>query len=146
MRRVIFTALFLSSGFLAGCMSGPETYSVGKSAAVAGATGGLVGAGSGAIAGAVIANGDIGASILLGTAIGVPAGIALGAIYAATENQRVLAEYDSIIKSNKEEILRRQTQIDQLRESLRDESMMFEPNTDLRDRIYDGPTLGNYYR
>jgi hypothetical protein len=112
-----------------------------------GAAGGTaVGAGTGAIIGAVIANGDIGASALLGGAIGLPVGLAAAALYDYN-SERTLKEIKiGDINRNQREIMARQREIDSLREELREEGPTGNPDESQKEYRYMGPSLGNPFR
>ena len=108
--------------------------------------GAAAGAGTGAIVGALIANGDVAASALLGGAVGIPIGLALGALYDYNSEQSVQARYQAEINANQEEIFARQRDLDALREQLRDQTPGYNPNDANRQYHYNGATFGNYYR
>lgn len=132
----LVAALILSSG--CGMHAAPL--------AVGGAGGAALGAGTGAIIGTVIANGDIGASALLGGAIGLPVGLAVAAIYDYN-SERTLKEIKiDDIRRNQGEIMARQREIDSLREELREESPQGNPEESSRGYQFNGASLGNPYR
>ena len=108
--------------------------------------GAAAGAGTGAIVGTLIANGDVAASALLGGAIGIPVGLAIGAIYDYNSEPSVQERNRAEIEANQEEIFARQRELDSLREDLRDETPGENPADSNREYHYNGPTLGNYYR
>ena len=112
-----------------------------------GAVGGTaLGAGTGAIIGAVIANGDVGASALLGGAIGLPVGLAAAAIYDYN-SERTLKEIKiDDINRNQREIMARQREIDAMREEIREEGPAGNPDEFRKEYRYMGPSLGNPYR
>jgi uncharacterized membrane protein len=127
--------------FVGGCSSlhaGPV--------AAGGAVGTAAGAGTGAIIGSVIANGDIGASALLGAGIGLPAGLIIGAIYDYYSEESVAERKRDLIKENQAQIFARQREIDALRDQIRYEGPQGLPDEQLREYHYNGATLGNYYR
>jgi hypothetical protein len=143
----------LKRSFLSLCLAGVvATGSTGCSSsyttpvAVGGLGGAAAGAGTGAIIGAVIANGDVAASALMGGAIGLPVGLALGAIYHYNSAPKVAERKGDLIRRNQEEIFARQREIDALREDLRNESYQGNPPETQRQYHYNGNTLGNYYR
>lgn len=144
--KIYILILALSLTAFSSCSNGPQSYSVGQTAAATGLAGGAIGAGSGALVGMAISNGDVAASALLGAGIGVPVGLAAGAIYAATANQRVLNRNNSIIDRNRGEILKRQEEINQLRDELIMDSKLMDADETLRSDQYIGPTLGNPFR
>lgn len=140
MSKTIFSALLCTAVLSSGC---------GFHAAplATGAVGGTaVGAGTGAIIGAVIANGDIGASALLGGAIGLPVGLAAAAIYDY-HSERTMKEIQiAQLKINQKAIYERQKEIDALRESLRSEAPQGNPMEEREEYIYRGPSYANPYR
>lgn len=105
--------------------------------------GGLAGAGTGALVGVAIPAGDVAASALLGTAVGIPAG-ALVAYYAvSTENDRELNRLDGIIESNEVELQQKRLELIEMRRQVHDESALIKPNRSRRDSdMYTGATLG----
>lgn len=112
-----------------------------------GALGGTAaGAGTGAIIGAVIANGDIATSALLGGAIGLPVGIALGAYLDYNSDSRVSERKVAQIQKNSAEIYARQRKLEDLRDRIRDDGPTGNPPESDRRYYYNGPTHGNYYR
>ncbi len=114
--------------------------------AIGGVSGAAAGAGTGAIIGTVIANGDVAASALMGGAIGLPVGLALGALYHYNSAPKLAERKGEIIRRNQEEIFARQRELDALREDLRNESYQGNPAESQRQYHYNGNTLGNYYR
>lgn len=143
LKRCVFslfigTALVVSS---TGCSSS-YTAPVG----VGGVGGAAAGAGTGAIIGAVIANGDVAASALMGGAIGLPVGLALGALYHYNSEQKVSERKSDLIRLNQEEIFARQRELDALREDLRNDTYQGNPPESQRQYHYNGNTFGNYYR
>jgi H+/gluconate symporter-like permease len=105
-----------------------------------------VGAGTGAIIGSVISGGDIGASALLGGAIGLPVGLAAGMIYDYYSEKTIREIKIEDIKNNQREILARQREIDALREEIKSDIPDGNPPTDRQQYRYVGPSLGNPYR
>lgn len=118
----------------------------GESLAYGGLGGAAAGAGTGAIIGTVIANGDVATSALLGGAIGIPVGIALGAIIDYHSDARVTERRVAKIQKNQAEIYDRQRELDRLRDEIRDDGPTGNPPADLKQYEYDGNTLGNWYR
>jgi hypothetical protein len=114
--------------------------------AVGGVGGAAAGAGTGAIIGAVIANGDVAASALMGGAIGLPVGLALGALYHYNSDMKVAERKGEVIRKNQEEIFARQRELDALREDLKNEGYQGNPPESQRHYHYNGNTFGNYYR
>lgn len=106
--------------------------------------GAAAGAGTGAIIGAVIANGDVAASALLGGAVGIPVGLALGAVYDYHSERSVGERKAEEIKENQSEIFARQREIDNLREEIRNEGPQGNPSDELREYQYGGPSVGSY--
>ena len=140
-RKCGVAAALLALVSLAGCQTQEES-------AVAGLAGGAaVGAGTGAIIGSVISNGDVAASALLGTAIGAPAGLALGLVYYANSDiARKKTELD-IMRRNQEILFQNERSLEVLRRQVRAESPQFEmPNDEDEDDPYFGVGLGNPYR
>jgi hypothetical protein len=88
----------------------------------------------------------VAASALLGGAIGIPAGIAIAAIYDYNSEQSVRERKQARIAENQEELFARQREIDTLREKVRTEGRNGTPAEELREYRYDGHTYGNYYR
>jgi hypothetical protein len=112
--------------------------------AIGGIGGAAAGAGTGAIIGAAIANGDIAASALLGTAIGLPAGLAIAAIYDYSSSRSVSERRLEEIEANQRDIFDRQREIDALREQIRNDGPSGNPPEELRDYYYSGASLGTY--
>lgn len=140
MKRILLTILASSSVLLAGCGASTSSLTWG------GVGGAAAGAGTGAIIGSVIANGDIAASALLGGAIGLPVGIALGAIIDYHSDSRVAERKHIQIEKNTAEIYARQRKLDELRNEIRDAGPSGNPPNIRRQYQYEGETLGNYYQ
>lgn len=143
MRRIIsiLVILALSIGFSTGCsLSRTSPRDMAKAGSV---YGGLAGVGTGALVGAAIPAGDVAASALLGTAVGIPAG-ALVAYYAvSTENDRELNRLDGIIESNEVELQQKRLELIEMRRQVHDESALIKPDRSRRDSdMYTGATLG----
>jgi hypothetical protein len=137
MKRLFLTGVLSSAALLSsGCGFHGDTLAVG------GVGGAAAGAGTGAIIGAVIANGDIGASALLGTAIGLPAGLAIAALYDYTSDRSVAERRMEEIEMNQQDIFNRQREIDALREQIRNDGPSGNPADELRDYNYSGASLG----
>jgi hypothetical protein len=111
-----------------------------------GVAGAAAGAGTGALVGTLIANGDVAASALLGGAIGLPVGLALGAIYHYNSEPSVRERKMADIEKNQDEIFSRQRELDALREDIRNETPQYNPPDTQRHYHYNGNTYGNYYR
>lgn len=142
--RHCFFSLFLGSAVVISAIGCSSSYTT--PVAVGGVGGAAAGAGTGAIIGAVIANGDVAASALMGGAIGLPVGLALGALYHYNSDEKVAERKGEIIRLNQEEIFARQRELDALREELKNESYQGNPPESQRFYHYNGHTLGNYYR
>ena len=117
-----------------------------KPLAVGAASGAAAGAGTGAVVGAIIANGDIAASALLGGAVGIPVGLALGALYDYHSQENVAQRKQKEIDRNQDEIFTRQRELDNLREQIRIDGASGNPTESDRYYHYNGNTYGNYYR
>lgn len=115
-----------------------------QAGAVGGLAGGAAGAGTGAIVGSLISNGNVGQSALLGTAIGVPAGIALGVGYQYYKEEAEIDANNEVIEQNHDYIVSRQTEIDRLRNALVDESFRIKTNEKRQANTYTGPSIGVY--
>ncbi len=111
-----------------------------------GVAGAAAGAGTGALVGTLIANGDVAASALLGGAIGLPVGLALGAVYHYNSEPSVRERKMEQIEKNEDEIFSRQRELDALREDLRSDTPQSNPLDAERHYHYNGNTFGNYYR
>jgi hypothetical protein len=143
LRKVLLaTALIgLSSSSLVGC----STFQAAPIAS-GGVAGAAAGAGTGALVGTLIANGDVAASALLGGAIGLPVGLALGALYHYNSEPSVRERKMVEIEKNQDEIFSRQRELDALREDLRSDTPQTNPPDSERHYHYNGHTYGNYYR
>jgi hypothetical protein len=135
----------LASGIVATSLPGCSTFHA-EPLAIGTVGGAAAGAGTGALIGAVIANGDVAASALLGGAIGIPVGLALGALYDYNSEPSVQERKEAEIRANQDEIFARQRELDALREELRNDSPGQNPSDAERHYHYNGPTYGNYYR
>lgn len=139
-----FLSLSLSGALLLSATGCSSSYTA--PVATGGLAGAAAGAGTGAIIGAVISNGDVAASALMGGAIGLPVGLALGALYHYNSEFKVAERKGDIIRENQEEIFERQRELDALREDLKNEGYQGNPPESDRHYHYNGNTLGNYYR
>jgi len=119
---------------------------VASRAVAGGLIGGGVGAGTGALIGNAMADGDVGMSALVGGAIGAPVGAALLVGYYNYQRSHILRRNEEQIKSNQEIIRETQVQLDEVRNSVLSDSAAIKPDASRADWIYDGPTLGQYYR
>lgn len=140
----ILIALVL--GLLSSCSSNQKSSEVANAAFVGGVSGAAIGAGTGALIGSAIANGDIAMSAALGGGIGLPAGIIIGILYAQSRQSSELDRNEEFIKDTYREINDRQEEIEKLREELRDDTFVVEPDPALKENLYIGPTTGNAYR
>lgn len=138
---VLTLCLGLASAPLSGCSSFHAA-----PLAIGTAGGAAAGAGTGALIGAVIANGDVAASALLGGAVGIPVGLALGALYDYNSEQSVSERKQAEMESNQKEIFSRQRELEMLREQLRNDAPGYRPADSQRHYHYNGGTYGNYYR
>jgi len=112
-----------------------------------GAAGGAAaGAGTGAIIGALIANGDVAASALLGGAVGIPAGLAIAAVYDYHSEPSVQERNAALIESNQQELYARQRELERLRQEITEESMASDEWHYNTQYHYNGHTLGNHFR
>ena len=134
----------LSCLLFTGCTSFYSLSPYTQAASVGGLAGGTIGAGTGALVGSLISNGNVGQSALLGTAIGIPAGIALGLGYQYYEEEREIGDNNEIIEQNHDYIVSRQAEIDRIRGALKDESFEVKPNENRKEYIYTGPSIGVY--
>jgi hypothetical protein len=144
--HAFFMTLSLTS--LVSCgFNSTEPSHVGAAGAVGGAA---VGAGTGALIGSAISAGDVGASAILGGAIGLPVGAGLGYYYVATRNDRELGRLDGIIEENNVGLVKTEEELNALRREVVDQSFEAVPYEveKSREKVehYTGPTLGNPYR
>ncbi|RMG43663.1 MAG: hypothetical protein D6719_03360 [Candidatus Dadabacteria bacterium] len=110
---------------------------------VGGLAGGALGAGTGALVGSLIKNGDVAASAMLGAAIGAPIGMIVKTKYRDFKDDMKIASNYAKIRERQKLIEKTELEIREAREKMHRESMMFEPDPDLRgEYIYTGPTLG----
>lgn len=112
---------------------------------IAGVGGGAVGAGTGALIGAAISNGDVGASALLGGAIGIPAGILLNYLILRDAKAQKESERDTLrraVQRNQERIEERERLLDDEWERLRNSSPRVRTD-ELPADVYMGPTMGD---
>lgn len=142
-KRLLYTVLV--SGIAASTLSGCSTFHA-EPLMIGTVGGAAAGAGTGALVGALIANGDVAASALLGGAVGIPVGLALGALYDYNSEPSVQERKEAEIRANQDEIFARQRELDALREELRNDSPGQNPPDEERHYHYNGPTFGNYYR
>ena len=131
--------------FAIGCASFFEDPYV-QGGAVGGVAGAATGAATGAITASLISSGDVGASALLGTAIGAPVGVLLGVTYVYYAYQGELDGNNEEIMKNHQYITRRQKEIDELREDVAIDYQTIRPDKRRRDGVYTGPTIGTYNR
>ena len=137
---ILVLSLFLSScGFLSN--DGPTHDYV-----VNGAVGTVAGAGIGAAIGSAISNGDVANSALLGGGVGLAVGVVGTYAYKKIAAHNELIDNDDLIESNRAEILNQQAEVDQLRAEAIADSRGVEINQSKTGKVYDGVTLGVYYR
>jgi hypothetical protein len=117
-----------------------------KNTLLGGASGAAAGAGIGAIVGTVITNGDVPGSALAGAAVGLPVGLILGLALSVYDTQIQENDINEIYAKNQRDILRRQQEIESLRNAVREEAPVGKPSPRLRRHIYNGPSLGNNFR
>lgn len=113
-------------------------------------TGAVVGATAGAIAVAADASLDAGQTIGIGAAAGIPISLAFGALSLAYNDGYLFADTSreldlETLKDNERLILENQKNIDIMRRNINEETPRM-PNPWLRDTVYDGRTMGNWYR
>lgn len=139
---ITFSILGLTLGFTTGCsLSRTSPRDMAKAGGV---YGGLAGAGSGALIGAVIPAGDVAASALLGTGIGIPAGAVMAYYAVSSENERELSRLDGIIENNEDELQQKRLELIEMRRQVHDESALIRPDRSRRDSdLYIGATLGS---
>jgi predicted lipid-binding transport protein (Tim44 family) len=108
--------------------------------------GGLLGAGTGALIGAAISNGDVAASALLGTAVGIPAGIVTAIMVQkrseASRRQRLQEE----IERNQRSLKATENEIAMRHRELLKRAPKGPTSLKKADPIYTGATLANSYR
>lgn len=138
-------SLAIITGVLTGSLSGCSSFHAAP-LAIGSVGGAAAGAGTGALIGTVIANGDVAASALLGGAVGIPIGLALGALYDYNSEKSVSERKRVEINANQDEIFARQRQLDTLREQLRNDTPGYSPPDSERQYHYNGASFGNYYR
>lgn len=138
---ITFSILGLTLGFTTGCaLSRTSPRDMAKAGGV---YGGLAGAGSGALIGAVIPAGDVAASALLGTGVGIPAGAVVAYYAVSSENDRELSRLDRIIENNEDELQQTRLELIEMRRQVHDESALIRPDRSRRDSdLYIGATLG----
>ncbi|MCO6430755.1 MAG: hypothetical protein J5J00_07830 [Deltaproteobacteria bacterium] len=137
-----------------GTTSGPKCFSLAASlllaacsgptapVATGGAIGTLAGAGTGALVGAAISSGDIAASALLGGAIGLPVGLALGYSWKRqTEDAQARSREQQYI-ANQRAIMEREEEIQLMREDMMREIPRNRLSDSEKQHIYVGPSLG----
>lgn len=111
-----------------------------------GVAGTVVGAGTGAAIGAVITNGDVLGSALLGAGVGLPVGVIAGILYAKHLQEKEIEMYQTEIDENARVIRARQIEVETLRKRLDHESRNINLNVQDRRNLYEGPSIGVYYR
>jgi hypothetical protein len=143
LKQILLTSALM--GLLSSSLVGCSAFQAAPIAS-GGVAGAAVGAGTGALVGTLIANGDVAASALLGGAIGIPVGLALGAMYHYNSEPSVRERKMVEIENNQDEIFSRQRELDALREDLRSDTPQTNPPDFERHYHYNGHTYGNYYR
>jgi hypothetical protein len=133
-------SLIISIPLLSGCGSRL------KNSAAGGAAGAFLGAGTGAIIGSAITNGDVPGSALVGGAVGLPIGLVLGLALSAYDDEVQEKDRFEEYQANQYEIVRNDRELEQLRDELRQDSPVGNPDRHLKEHIHTGPTLGSYYR
>lgn len=125
-----------------------STSSCGLNTAESGFGGAVLGAGTGALIGSFMKNGNVGKFAAIGGLIGFPVGIALNLAADSYNRSHVgnPVDHSSEIRSNQDEIFRNNLELEQRRHEAAEDSPVGNPAPEDRGRVYDGPTLGNYYR
>lgn len=144
MKKSILSILVLCIALLSSGCSSSAFHA--KPLAVGTVGGAAAGAGTGAIVGALIANGDIAASAMLGGAVGIPVGLAIGMVYDYYSDRSISERNAVVIQKNQVEIYKRQRELDNLREQIRNDGPTGNPRESDRYYHYNGNTYGNYYR
>lgn len=116
------------------------------SALIGGVAGSALGAGAGALIANNIDGGEVGESALLGGAIGLAAGAAIGAVYEQVKYERVVSANQEQIDANTAHIRTTQIEAEIERQRLLAESSHQAIDQSTRERLYDGPTIGQYRR
>ncbi len=145
LKRTIFS-IFLSLS-LTNCGilsdSGPTTGGEYLAGAVIGTA---AGAGIGAAIGNAISNGSVEKSVYLGAGVGLAVGVAGTYAYKEIKIHNRIVDNDTQIESNRKAILSKQTEIDRLREEVLNDTYNLQVDQGRFGTVYDGATLGNYYR
>lgn len=141
--KAIFSILLVfplcSCGFLSN--SGPSSDVV-----TGAAVGTVAGAGIGTAIGAAITDGDIGRSALLGAGVGLAVGVVGVYAYDKMKPHWDIASNDEAIENNRLELVAEQAEVDKLRQEIYEESQSIVVDSSKREKIYNGATLGVYYR
>lgn len=139
-----FAVLSILILFISACSDSQQR--IARDSTIGGVLAGGVGAVSGALIGHAIANGDVAASAMLGTAIGAPIGILLGAYYAGADEELVMWQNDRIIEENERYLARNRYQLEARRQDLIEEMGSIRLDPARRTYRFYGQTLGNPYR
>lgn len=144
MKVKLIISLFLISNLTACGLFGGS----GPSAEIAtnGAIGTVAGAGIGALVGATISNGDVASSALVGAGAGLVVGAVGTYAYKKIKVRNEIIGNDESIESNRVEILSKQSELDRMRAAAFNDSRDFEFDKSRTEKVYDGATLGVYYR
>ena len=141
--KAIFSIFLVCS--LSGCgilsSSGPSSEYA--SNAVVGT---VAGAAIGTAIGAAIEDGDIANSAMLGAGVGLAVGVVGTYAYKKIKIHNQIVGNDEAIEANRNEILAKQSELDSMRAAAIDDSRDIEFDKSRPQRVYEGPTLGLYYR
>lgn len=110
------------------------------------AVGTISGAGIGAAIGSYIQNGDVANNALLGAGVSLAVGVVGTYVHEKTKVHNQMVDNDQRIELNRKEILARQKELDSLRENAIAESRAIDFDESKTGKVYDGATLGIYYR
>lgn len=139
LKLLIITPFFLSGcGVIAGLFEDPVT----SHATVGGLAGSAVGAGTGALIGEYAVGGEAGTGALIGAGAGIPVGILVGVGYYNYKMDAIIAENDRIIRDNQGVLTQNEAVLEAERTKFEQDSWTLEPDEDLKDYIFTGPTLG----
>ena len=108
--------------------------------------GAAIGAGAGAAIGRASTSVTVPNAMGVGAAIGVPAGILLAYTSDSIAKSYILAENDTAIAENYNQIITNQNYIEELRHEVAEVSPQGLPDEDSAQYIYMGPSLGNPWR
>lgn len=135
----------LCSLLLSGCgiLSGEGAQ---QNVAIGAISGTLLGGGIGAAIGSAISDGDIGKSAALGAGIGLAVGMAGGYAYKHIKTEMQISDNEDSIEENRLEILAEQQRLETLRQNIFPDASEFILDPSRTEKVYDGATLGVYYR